>query len=205
MSAALDIPCVILAGGQSRRMGGGDKFLKKIAGKTLLDHIIARIEPQVGAILINSNVALGHMPYPVQADVVGGNQGPLAGILTGLDYYNAQGCTATHMLCIPSDAPFIPVDLVARLQAGLSSDSCSISMAYSRGRVHPVISLWPLSLAKDLRAALVEEELRKIIIFAQRYELSNVRWSDDEGDPFYNINKPEDFEAAAARASEMTD
>jgi len=199
VTGTMNIPCVILAGGQSRRMGEGDKFLKAIAGKTLLDHIIGRIKPQVSEILLNSNIPLENAEWPVAHDAVEAGQGPLAGILTGLEYYLDKGCTATHMLSIPADAPFIPRDLVERLSNGLTASQHSIVMAYSRERVHPVISLWPFSLAKQMRAALIGEDLRKILVFAERYSLNSERWTDDEGDPFYNINTPDDLEEARKR------
>ncbi len=192
-------PCIILAGGQSRRMGDGDKFLKQIAGKSLLNHILHRIEPQVTEVLINSNVAIEDASWPVVCDAVDEGQGPLAGILTGLEYFRDKGCTATHMLSIPADAPFIPNDLVKRLETGLTASPHSIVMAYSKERVHPVVSLWPLSLAAQMRAALVGEDLRKILIFAERYSLNSVRWTDAEGDPFFNVNTPEDLEVARVR------
>ncbi|MBL4666197.1 MAG: molybdenum cofactor guanylyltransferase MobA [Sneathiella sp.] len=192
-------PCIILAGGQSRRMGDGDKFLKKIAGQTLLDHILQRIEPQVSEVLINSNAALENVSWPVVSDAVDEGQGPLAGIMTGLEYFKEKGCTASHMLSIPADAPFIPNDLVKRLEEGITSSPHSIVMAYSKDRVHPVVSLWPFSLTVQIRAALVGEDLRKILIFAERYSLSGVRWTDSEGDPFFNVNTPEDLEVARIR------
>ena len=197
MTETSDTPCLILAGGQSRRMGGGDKFLKILGGKSLLDHVIETVKPQVGDILLNSNSPLEHEHYPVRADVVEGHLGPLAGILTGLEYFQERGSTASHMLSVPSDAPFIPKDLVARLQAGLSSSPNAIVMAYSKERIHPVVALWPFSLTEALRQAITVEELRKILVFAERYSLTSVRWSEEEGDPFFNINRPEDLEAAA--------
>lgn len=192
-------PCLILAGGLSRRMGGGAKFLEQIAGKTLLDHVTDCLRPQVGDILLSCNMPLEDADLPVRPDVIEGNHGPLAGILTGLEYFSDQGATATHMLSVPADAPFIPDDLVSRLQQDFVAGPTSIVMAYSMNRIHPVVALWPLALAGELRAALTEEGVRKILVFAERYSLTSVRWGDDEGDPFYNINRPEDLEEAQKR------
>lgn len=201
MTEDTQLPCMILAGGLSRRMGGGAKFLEKLDDKTLLDHIIGKVRPQVGDILINSNMRLDKTEYPVRADVVEGHHGPLAGILTGLEYFIEQGSSATHTLSVPADAPFIPDDLVERLVGGLPASPNSIVMAYSMERIHPVIGLWPLALAADLRKALVDEGLRKILVFAERYTLASVRWTEAEGDPFFNINRPEDMEAARERVA----
>jgi molybdenum cofactor guanylyltransferase len=200
MTADEKFPCVVLAGGLSRRMGGEHKFLKTLDGKSLLDRVLDTVAPQVGAILINSNSEVESAAYPVRADVVSGHLGPLAGILTGLKYFAEQGTSASHMLCVASDAPFIPEDLVARLKAGLSGNINSIAMAYSNSRIHPVISLWPFALTEALEAALTEEDLRKILVFAERYSLTSVEWSVENGDPFFNINRPEDLAQAEARA-----
>lgn len=196
-------PGVLLAGGQSRRMGGGSKFLQEIDGKSLLCHIISTIEPQVTDLILNINInpeAIGNINIPMVTDSVGGFVGPLSGILTGLEYFIENNVSASHMLSVPTDAPFIPKDLVARLQTGLSDHpERTIVMAESVGRVHPVVALWPLALAADLRSALVEEDLRKILVFADRYTRVNVVWGDHEGDPFFNINRPEDLDEARKR------
>lgn len=189
-----EIPCLILAGGQSRRMGGGDKFLKTLGGKSLLERVLETIEPQVGEILLSQNSGLEHDTYPVRPDCVSGHLGPLVGILTGLEYFREKGCEASHMLSIPADAPFIPDDLVSRLKDGLGTSEHSIVMAYSKERIHPVVALWPFELTDALRIAVTREDLRKILVFAERYSLTSVRW--EEGDPFFNINRPEDLEAA---------
>ena len=189
-------PCVILAGGLSRRMGGEHKFLKSVAGKSLLNHVIDTVTPQVSDILINSNSPISVPQFPVCSDCVEGHLGPLAGILTGLQYFRESGSMATHMLCVPSDAPFIPNDLVEKLTSVLSGNVYSIAMAYSDNRIHPVVSLWPLALMEDLKAALIEEDLRKILVFAERYSLRSAEWTVEDGDPFFNINRPEDLAAA---------
>lgn len=197
-------PCVVLAGGLSRRMGGEHKFLKTLGGKTLLDRVLETLTPQVGTILINSNSEVQNTDHPVRSDVAPGHLGPLAGILTGLKYFTEQGTSASHMVCVASDAPFIPDDLVARLKAGLSGNINSIAMAYSDSRIHPVISLWPFALTGALEAALIQEDLRKILVFAERYSLTSVEWSVQGGDPFFNINRPEDLAQAEARAQRQS-
>ncbi len=203
MSCAEDLlPCLLLAGGQSRRMGGGAKFLQVLNGKSLLERIVETVEPQVGNLILNMNIEvhnIDNISIPVVSDSVTGFAGPLAGILTGLEYFNRKNIKNTHMLSLPTDAPFIPHDLVPRLLSALGPDRNEIVMAESMGRVHPVVALWPLSLAEDLRHALVEEDLRKILVFADRYPRVNVVWGDDEGDPFFNINRPEDLVEAEKR------
>ncbi|GLQ05820.1 molybdenum cofactor guanylyltransferase MobA [Sneathiella chinensis] len=190
------VPCLLLAGGQSRRMGGGAKFLKTIGERSMLDHIIDRLKPQVGDFLINSNQPLENTEYPVRPDTVPGFNGPLAGILTGLECFSDQGCTASHMLSVPTDAPFLPTDLVKRLQDAMTASPTAIVMAYSGSRIHPVVALWPFALKEALREALVDEGLRKILVFAERYSLTSARWEDTPVDPFFNVNHPEDLDFA---------
>lgn len=195
-------PCLLLAGGLSRRMGGGAKFLQELGGQSLLRRIIDTLRPQVGEMVLNMNMRVDDLvppELPILPDSVGGFAGPLAGILTGLEYFNAKGLTASHMLSVPTDAPFIPPDLVTRLTAPLGDNGETIVMARSVGRVHPVVALWPLSLAADLRKALVEEDLRKILVFADRYNRIEVEWHNSDGDPFFNINRPADLEVARGR------
>ena len=192
-------PCVLLAGGQSRRMGGEDKFLKPFGDSTLLGHIVSRLEPQVSDIMINANRPLKDVPYPVEKDIVDGQRGPLAGILTGLTYFSQKDTDATHLLCFPCDIPFVPLDLVQKLQDKLGAGPHSIAMAYSGNRIHPVISLWPFALLDQLREALVVEDLRKILVFAERYQLTSAKWTGGDEDPFFNVNTPGDLLLAKAR------
>ncbi|MDF2365951.1 molybdenum cofactor guanylyltransferase MobA [Sneathiella sp.] len=201
---AQKFPCLLLAGGRSRRMGGGAKFLERLGGKTLLLHSIDTLRPQVSEFVLNMNMEAGEdipSDIPVIKDSVSGFAGPLAGVLTGIEYFNKKNVDSTHMLSVPTDAPFIPADLVERLASEIRSTTNKIVMANSVGRVHPVVALWPLALAVDLRSALVEEDLRKILVFADRYPRSEVIWGEDEGDPFFNINRPEDLAEAERRLS----
>jgi len=195
-------PGLLLAGGQSRRMGGGAKFLQPLGGQTMLSRIIKTVKLQTSEVILNINIdpqGIENIDIPVVPDVVSGFAGPLSGILTGLEYFIEKGNTASHMLSVPTDAPFIPRDLARRLAARLDGSENQIIMAESIGRVHPVIALWPLSLAAELRTALVDEDLRKILVFADRYTRINVVWEEHEGDPFFNINTPEDLAEAEKR------
>ncbi|MBE7638550.1 molybdenum cofactor guanylyltransferase MobA [Sneathiella sp. P13V-1] len=195
-----NLPCVLLAGGQSRRMGGGHKYEVQIGGKRLLDRILDRLEPQVGDIVINANDKVDTDRYPVIKDLNEGFLGPLAGVLSGLRYFEAQGTEASHMLVCPCDIPFVPKTLVKRLRGEGELADDEIVMAYSNERIHPVISLWPFAIADALEQALVIEDLRKIRVFANRYVLKEVHWPEEEGDPFFNVNTKEDLALATARA-----
>jgi len=196
---AVKFPCVVLAGGQSRRMGGSDKFDQVLAGRTLLQHILERLQPQVGEIILNANIPMDGQSFRVIADIEKGQLGPLAGILTGLSYFMPTKGEVTHMVACPCDVPFIPLDFVDQLSEVLRGEEDEIVMASSKGRLHPVVSLWPFSVLEDLHRALLGEDIRKIRVFAKRYNLKEVEWTDEE-DPFFNVNTPEDLTLAEARA-----
>ncbi|MBM3492319.1 MAG: molybdenum cofactor guanylyltransferase MobA [Alphaproteobacteria bacterium] len=188
---------VILAGGQSRRMGGGDKALRLLAGRPMLAHVIARAGPQISELALNANGDAGRFAgfgLPVIADSVAGFAGPLAGILAGLDWAAAlPGCV--HLLSLPADAPFLPGDLLARLAAARRAAGADIAVAASGGRTHPVVALWPLALREDLRAALLAGE-RKIDRFTAARRVTLVEWPAVPLDPFFNANTPAELAEA---------
>jgi molybdopterin-guanine dinucleotide biosynthesis protein A len=191
---------VILAGGQARRMGGGDKALLLLDGQTLLARVVARMAPQVDKLALNANgdpARFQGFDLPVIADNVGGFVGPLAGVLAGLDWAASEG--ASHIVTAAADTPFFPADLVARLQAALS-DSAPIAMAATpdpkRGMSrHPTFGLWPVALRDDLRAAL-NNGTRKVIDWTDQHGVAHAEFSVVPYDPFFNVNTPEDMLAA---------
>ncbi len=192
---------VLLAGGLSRRMGGGDKALRTIGGASLLERIIAVMRPQCAGLLLNANgdvARLDGFGLPVAADGVAGFKGPLAGILAGLDWIAVHYPGVAFAISVPTDTPFLPADLVARLEEEREKKHAEIVCACSGGVRHPVIALWPVGIRRDLRHALVEEDLRKVDRFTQRYRLATVDWPIEPYDPFFNANEPADFVRAEA-------
>ncbi|MBP2294072.1 molybdenum cofactor guanylyltransferase MobA [Azospirillum rugosum] len=190
---------VLLAGGLSRRMGGGDKSLRTLGGRTILERIIATARPQVGPLVLNANGDPARFaPYglPVAADVVEGFAGPLAGVLTGLEWARANAPGCAWVASFATDAPFIPGDLVARLVAAVERDGADLACAQSGGQEHPVFGLWPVRLADDLRRAMVEEDMRKVDAWTGRYNLAIADFATDPVDPFFNTNRPADLEEA---------
>jgi len=189
----------LLAGGQSRRMGGGDKCLHLLGGETLLSHAIARARPQVTALILNANGdAARFVGYdvPIVADSIGGFAGPLAGILTALEYASKRHPDCSHVASFATDAPFFPVDLVARLIAATKSQAMPLACASSGGRTHPVFGLWPLSLADDLRHAMTQQDIRKVDIWTARHGIATADYPSLPFDPFFNINRPQDLAEA---------
>ena len=188
---------LLLAGGQSRRMGGGDKNQLNLGGKSVLHHILDRVDRAEAPTAINANgdpLRFEAYGLPVIADVVDGYAGPLAGILTGLEWIAMYHQNCTHMISLATDAPFLPPDLAHRLYARLGRDAV-IVQAQSNGQRHPVFAIWPVALAADLRQAVCEEGVRKIDHFTQRHHCGVVAFSGTP-DPFLNINRPEDFAEA---------
>jgi len=195
---------VILAGGQARRMGGGDKGLLRLGGHNLLAHVIERIEPQVAGLALNANgdaARFEEFRLPVLPDSIEGFVGPLAGVLAGLDWAADRG--ADTIVTVAADTPFFPHDLVPCLLLASEGMAHPLVIAATpdpdRGQArHPTFGLWPVALRDDLRAAL-QGGLRKV-----------VQWTDGHGgreavfpvagiDPFFNVNTPEDL----AKAEQM--
>jgi molybdopterin-guanine dinucleotide biosynthesis protein A len=197
---------IVLAGGQSRRLGGGDKCLRPLAGRPILAHVIARFQPQVAALALNANGAPGRFAgfgLPVVADSIAGFAGPLAGVLAGLDWAAAAAPAATHLASVPADAPFLPRDLVERLRAGLGA-SHEIACAVSGGRLHPVFALWPIAQRGALRRALAQEGVRRVEEWVRRLPLAVVEFAAAPVDPFFNINRAQDLAEAERLALPAT-
>ncbi len=206
---------VLLAGGQSRRMGGGDKCLRDLAGETVLARIVARIRPQVDALVLNANGDTDRFAayeLPVVPDAIGDFAGPLAGVLTGMEWAAAQKPETdggagpaesefTHILTVPTDAPFLPRDLADRLAAPILAGEADMTCAASDGRTHPVVGIWPISLSGDLRRAMADEDIRKVDRWTARYRLTEVSFATEPFDPFFNMNRPEDAQQAAEYAA----
>ena len=194
-----EIPGVLLAGGLARRMGGGDKPMRTIAGQTILERVIARLKPQCSALILNANgepSRFASFGLPVIADTVADFPGPLAGILAALDWMATHRPEVTHVLSAAADCPFLPRDLVARLEAARRAENAELAVASSGGQTHPVIGLWSVRLRGELRHALVEEDVRKIDRWTARYPLATVSWPTTPVDPFFNANTVDDIAEA---------
>jgi molybdopterin-guanine dinucleotide biosynthesis protein A len=197
---------VLLAGGRARRMGGGDKCLRRLGARPILAHVIERAAPQVGGLLLNANgdpTRFAGFGLPVAADAVEGFAGPLAGVLTGMEWARAERPGCAWIATIATDTPFFPTDLVARLLAAVAGDGADLACATSGGRAHPVFGLWPVRLAADLRRAMVEDEMRKVDIWTARHRLTQVDFPTVPFDPFFNTNRPEDLAAAEGLLATM--
>jgi len=190
---------IILAGGLSRRMGGGDKSLRSLAGQPVLAHVIGRVAPQVDALAINANGDPGRFSefkLDVVADSVPGFVGPLAGVLAGMDWAIQKVSGATHVVSVPGDGPFLPLDLVHRLISAAFEANLPLATASSGGFTHPVVGLWPLALRDDLHEALAVEGIRKVDIWTAKHGIAIAEYSTQPIDPFFNANTPEEIDEA---------
>ena len=196
---------LVLAGGLARRMGGGDKPMREIGGRTILARVIARLAPQCDRLILNANgdpARFASFGLPVIPDSVADFPGPLAGILAGLDWAAANQPNVAWMLSTAADCPFLPRDLVARLHRGRIEQNAQLAVAASGGQSHPVIGLWSVALREELRHALVVEDVRKIDRWTARYALATVTWPAEPLDPFFNANTVGDL-AEAERLAEL--
>ncbi len=185
-------------------MGGGDKCLRPLAGRPLLAHVIDAVAGQAAALVLNANgdpTRFSAFELPVAPDVLPGNAGPLVGVLTGLDWAAEHRPELDWIATVPTDAPFLPRDLVAKMLSAVEAEGTEMATVSSNGRHHPVVGLWPVALRQQLRAALVEEGVRKVDVWTARYGQSVVAFDAVPVDPFFNANRPEDLEAAAREAA----
>jgi len=202
---------VLLAGGQSRRMGGGDKSLKMLGGQPMLAYAIERLAPQVGKMVVSTNGEAGRFSafsLPVVPDPIAGFAGPLAGVLAGFDWALANAPEARWIVTAATDTPFFPADLVERFVAAAGYHEEMIALAKSGGQVHPVFGLWPVLLADDLRRWLTEGNKRAVMAWVDRHNMVEVEFpgfsvAGEVLDPFFNANTPEDMQVAEAILQEM--
>ncbi|MFO1415651.1 MAG: molybdenum cofactor guanylyltransferase MobA [Burkholderiales bacterium] len=194
---AADVTGIVLAGGMGRRMGSVDKGLVPLAGQPMVAHVLARLAPQVGAIVINANqnadryAAFGH---PVVPDEVGGFAGPLAGLHAGM-----TRAATPYVVTVPCDSPFLPADLVPRLAAALAARRAQLAVAYTGAQPHPVFALVDRGVLGHL-AAFLQGGGRKIDAWYATLAVAAVPFDDEEA-AFRNINTPDELAAAAAPQS----
>jgi molybdopterin-guanine dinucleotide biosynthesis protein A len=193
------IMAVVLAGGLARRMGGGDKCLKLLAGRPILAHVLERLDGQAERILLNANgdvTRFASWGMPVATDVITGFGGPLVGVLTALEWAAAHAPEITDVVSVPGDGPFLPRDLVRRLVDARTGADAVLAQAASKGRPNPVVGLWPVTLSAELRHAVVVEGIARVDAWTARYRLATVDFEATQLDPFFNANTQEDLTEA---------
>lgn len=199
----MNILGVLLAGGLSRRMGGGDKGLMPLGGRPVMARAFDRLKAQTGDVIINANGdpnRFAGFSAPIVPDTINGFAGPLAGVLAGLRYAQKLDQAPSFIVTAAADTPFFPDNLVSALQSK-AQDEATIVLATSNERRHPTFGLWPVNLANDLETWLENEKNRKVLLWVDRHNWETADFksstvSDLIIDPFFNINTPEDFATA---------
>lgn len=195
---------ILLAGGLARRMGGGDKCLRLLGGQTILSRIISVVAPQVEVLALNANGdpdRFASYGLPVVADTIEGSAGPLAGVLAGMEWAAKNYPDCPWVMTVPTDAPFLPNDLVSRMRVAITEERSDLACVASGGRTNPVCGLWPVRLREALRDAMTVEDIRKVDVWTGRYGLSIIEFPTDPFDPFFNTNRPEDLVRAESLLS----
>jgi molybdopterin-guanine dinucleotide biosynthesis protein A len=185
--SASAISGIVLAGGLGRRMGGVDKGLQPLRGKPMVEHVLARLSPQVSEIIINANQnadAYGRFGHRVIGDDIAGFAGPLAGLHAGL-----KAARNPLVVTVPCDSPFLPSDLVSRLQSSLKDND--LAVAKTGDQAHPVFALVRKSVLPNLEAFLTGGG-RKIDAWYASLKYIEVLF-DDQLDAFRNINTLEEL------------
>jgi molybdopterin-guanine dinucleotide biosynthesis protein A len=196
---------VILAGGRSRRMGGGDKALAPLAGKPMVQHVIVRLAPQVAELVLSverESRALAEFGLPLLPDARAGHQGPVSGLLAAMRHFAGQ---AKWLLLAPCDAPFLPHDLASRLRTCAEAAGASAAVVASGGELQPTFSLWRIDLLRQLERAVQATPRAGIKAFLRAVTAAHCNWptaaAGDEAaanpPPFFNVNDPPALERAS--------
>ena len=197
---------LVLAGGRSSRLGGGDKTLMTLGGRTILSHVLDRLRSQVDVLAISANgdpARFADYNLPILPDDgPAGQAGPLAGLLAGLEWVASQ-TSAARLLTVSGDSPFLPLDLADRLAKAVEDRPDTIAVGSSGGRVHPVFAAWPRSVIQELQRHLESSNNYRVTDFLDRFDHIAVAFEPEEiggrfVDPFFNINAPSDLSEAEA-------
>ena len=194
-----EIPAVILSGGQSRRMDGNDKAFLSIVDQNLLEMVVGRLKRQTPKVAINTNSNNPKYEWhglPILRDHFRGFWGPLSGILTAMIWANDMGYE--KVVTVAVDTPLFPENLLEKLNQKMKVSNSDIVFAASvseykqKAVLHPVFGLWKTSLLEDLKKQL-EKGVRKVTCWSERHMACSVCFSDEQIDPFFNINTPQDI------------
>ena len=185
----------ILIGGKSTRMGGGIKSLKHFNNKSIIERIIEKSKKQVSELIINSNNDLDLKKYslPIFSDFIKGYLGPLAGIHASMNWIKKNKPNNKWLMTFAGDTPFFPDNIVEKLFNEANKKNKKIILAESNKRNHPVFGIWHTSLEEELKNSIIKHNARKIDEWAKKYSYGLINFSNENYDPFFNINKPSDL------------
>lgn len=202
MSDQPPITGVLLAGGLAKRMGGGDKCLLPLGGKTLLQRTIERAQPQVDTLLLSANgnhLRFARSRLPVVADAFPNFPGPLAGVHAALTWMREHRPDQQWLASFACDTPFFPLDMTARLFAAVDGTQAPLAIASSNHRVHAVFALWNISLLPEIEEHLRQGSHPRLREWTKIQGAIEVAFDSAGYDPFFNVNTPQDLYAAEAQ------
>lgn len=191
---------LVLAGGESRRLGVPAKALADLGGRPLLGHVLDRLQPQVERVLLSvhhSSQELAAFGHELVVDVVESQRGPLTGLVSGLLRLECRGFGDWLLLC-PCDAPFLPPDLARRLVHAVEGSNLPVAVARYEDVVQPVFSLWRLSTLPSIKGALLDRGRGGLMSVLDELPHATVDWPEAAPPPFFNVNTPEDLAVALA-------
>jgi len=189
-------------------MGGGDKPLIALGGRTLLDHVRERLAPQCEEVILNANGdarRFAETGLDVVPDSLPNHPGPLAGILSALDWAAAHRPSIPWIVTVPGDTPFIPGDLVSRLHEAREAEGRPLACASSGAHVHYTVGLWPISLRQDLHYALTVRGMRSVRDWTRLHGAAEASWPSEPLDPFFNVNTPDELARAGTLVEQYRD
>ena len=186
---------LILAGGESNRMGPGNKALATLAGKTLLEHVIDRLNPQVASILLNGvRSSFDNFPYPVVEDKLDNFQGPLTGLYSAFE--SGKLTSADYVMMVACDGPFFPENLVSKLYCEINKDESDVACVRYQGVAQPMFSLWHKRTAAIVRKTLLIDKNGGFKPLIGSLRSVYLDWPELSVNPFLNVNTPEDLKFA---------
>jgi len=195
----INVDAVILAAGRSSRMGSVNKVQAVLAGRSLLNHVIDRLAPQVDQLVINGDAGTcGESDYPLVEDALDGFQGPLMGLYSALSSAKSSDKLgqATYLMMVPCDGPFIPNNLVAELHQQVLEQDADVACIRYQGFAQPTFSLWHKRVAPAVKEALLVKKYGGFKPLLADLNTAYLDWPEQSVSPFFNINTVDDLAEA---------
>ena len=195
----INVDAVILAAGRSSRMGSVNKVQAVLAGRSLLNHVIDRLAPQVDQLVINGDAGTcGESDYPLVEDALDGFQGPLMGLYSALSSAKSSDKLGqgTYLMMVPCDGPFIPSNLVAELYQQILEQDADVACIRYQGFVQPTFSLWHKRVAPAVKEAMLVKKYGGFKPLLADLNTAYLDWPEQSVSPFFNINTVDDLAEA---------
>ena len=188
---------VVLAGGKSSRFGE-DKNHIKLGNKTLLEHVLYKINNKFPETLIVSNRPL-KIQITKKVTIIEDcfeNLGPLVGVLSSMKWIKENKKTFKWIATFPSDTPFFETSIIEEYKKRITTNESSLYFVKSNNKRHNIFGLWSIDLLQTLENDIVKNNFRKVEDWANKIGVKTINVEIKEFDPFFNINTKEDFEIA---------